>query len=99
MPCPSWRAPGVENRKLIVSRNVTTAPKLPTNDALGENGRAVIRRAVAISIKPITFRDSLNAQYSVHPRHERTMQNQGLNSGGFRGSDFQQSDSINTTTN
>jgi hypothetical protein len=51
MPCPSLRAPGVENRKLIVSRNVTIAPTLPTNDAVGENGRDTIRKAGKVIAK------------------------------------------------
>jgi len=46
-------APGVENRKLTVSRKVTTAAKLPTNDAFGESGRSAMRAAVAISMTPI----------------------------------------------
>src|SRR5712692_5755687 len=43
-------APGVENRKLTVSRKVTTAAKLPTNDAFGDSGRSAMRAAGAISM-------------------------------------------------
>src|SRR5258707_10626587 len=54
-PYLNCAAPGVENRKLTVSRKVTIAATLPTNDAFGENGRSAMRVAVAISMAPITL--------------------------------------------
>ena len=56
----------MENRKLIVRRKVTTAPKLPTNDALGKNGRVAMRRAVAVSIRPITAVWAATAEPVLH---------------------------------
>lgn len=48
-------APGVENKKLSVNRNVAMAPRLPKNDALGNIGRNASRMATVISMVPIKF--------------------------------------------
>src|SRR6266852_3878107 len=52
-PCPSWIAPGVENKKLVVSRNVMMAPRLPMNEARGEMGRSARSNAIRSSTTPI----------------------------------------------
>src|SRR5215471_1580916 len=44
--------PGVENRKLRVVRNITTAAALPIDDSLGDIVRKAIRLAIAISTMP-----------------------------------------------
>jgi hypothetical protein len=44
--------PGVENRKLRVVRNITTAEALPIADNFGDKGRKAIRLAIAISTMP-----------------------------------------------
>jgi hypothetical protein len=56
MPCPSWSALGVENRMLIVSRNAKIAPSYTTDErCFGENVRDAMKRAIAISMKPLTL--------------------------------------------
>jgi len=44
--------PGVENRKLRVVRNISTAEALPIDDSLGDIGRRAMRLAIAISTMP-----------------------------------------------
>jgi hypothetical protein len=48
-----WAAPGVEKIKLDVSRNVTTAPTLPTKDSFAETGRSAIKNASPSSMMPM----------------------------------------------
>ena len=51
--CDKWRAPGVEKRKLVVSKKVIIPPMLPTSESLAEKGREAISKATTISMTPI----------------------------------------------
>lgn len=72
-PYFSYAAPGVENRKLTVSRNVTTAPKLPTNERpWGERTKRNEDRDRDLN-GPNQVGNSLHVQHTVYPRHEWAM--------------------------
>src|SRR6476660_9335385 len=50
--------PGVESKKERVVKNMSTAPALPTTDALADQGRRPIKIAIATSTTPKTFENA-----------------------------------------
>lgn len=68
-PGTATQTPGVVTRKLSVTANIPTAPRLPTAASAGDQGRMTTRSAMAISVAPMTSETprTLATEYS----HER----------------------------